>query len=65
MSERVCPDCDADADRFPNCPTCGGAGTVRAELPGACLAITILIIAVAAIGGVWFWWRLAKLVFRL
>lgn len=30
MTRRVCPDCEGDADRFPNCPTCGGSGIVEA-----------------------------------
>ncbi|MFZ5704939.1 MAG: hypothetical protein ACOY5R_06690 [Pseudomonadota bacterium] len=62
---RICPDCDGDVDRWPECPTCGGVGSVRAELPGTCFLLTLLIVAGAAIGGVWFWWRLAQLVFRL
>ncbi|MBP8235267.1 MAG: hypothetical protein KAY22_23505 [Rhizorhabdus sp.] len=63
MSERTCPECGGNTDRWPECPKCGGAGTVRPLLGCAGLPLAA-IIAVAAIGGVWFWWQLAKLVFR-
>ncbi len=62
---RTCPTCGGNVDRWPECPTCGGVGSLRPELPGARFVLTLLIIGGAAIGGAWFWWQLAQLVFRL
>ncbi len=49
MTRRVCPDCEGDADRWPECQTCNGAGTVERwrDMLSDCLAAAVAIVLTA------------------